>query len=76
MCIRDRLYDFARSNPRPEEWLREKASWFSLPQDCQAEALPWLKEIKKSIALVIAGARTALSQALVLCQEDVYKRQG
>lgn len=64
-----RLYDFARSNPRPEEWLQEKASWFSWPQDCQAEALPWLKEIKKSIALVIAGARTALSQALVLCQE-------
>jgi ATP-dependent helicase/nuclease subunit A len=63
-----RLYDFSRSNPEPESWLREKAARFDLPPGVKIDDLYWTEEIKGAILLELGAARFALDRALTLCR--------
>ena len=60
------LYDYARSQPRPWDWLEGLAGNFS--QDNQSlDSLPWIKEIKQDMVNVMDEAVWLLRQAEITC---------
>ncbi|MBO2943269.1 UvrD-helicase domain-containing protein [Paenibacillus sp. F411] len=58
-----RLYDFSRSHPWPDEWLRDTAAAFSLKDTAALGATPWVKSILADARLALAGAASLLEQA-------------
>lgn len=58
-----RLYDFARSHPWPEDWLRQSAEAFMLPDVSALEQSGWVTGILADTALSLNGAYSLLSQA-------------
>lgn len=63
-----KLYDFSRSNPEPERWLKEKAARFDLPPEIKIDNLYWAREIKAAILLELEAVRFMLERALSLCR--------
>ncbi|WP_179037989.1 UvrD-helicase domain-containing protein [Paenibacillus sp. URB8-2] len=57
-----RLHDFARSHPWPEEWLRETAAGFSLPDTEALSRTPWVRSILEEAALALAAAASQLER--------------
>ncbi|CAM4523100.1 MAG: helicase-exonuclease AddAB subunit AddA [Paenibacillus macerans] len=61
-----RLYEFSRSHPWPEGWLRQASAAFSAPDAAALENTPWVASILADTALTLGGAKGLLSQAKAL----------
>lgn len=57
-----RLHDYARSHPWPEQWLRDTAADFSLPDTDSLGRTPWVLSILQEAKLTLAGAASQLIQ--------------
>ncbi|MDO3409161.1 helicase-exonuclease AddAB subunit AddA [Saccharibacillus sp. CPCC 101409] len=63
-----RLYDFARSHPWPEHWLREAAAEFDCPDiETLGESI-WARSLTDGAASVLAGTENLLVRAFELAE--------
>ncbi|XEC96808.1 helicase-exonuclease AddAB subunit AddA [Paenibacillus tarimensis] len=60
------LYDFSRSHPWPDEWLRETAAAFRVSTAEHLGGTEWAVSLGADVRLALGGARTMLEQALDL----------
>ncbi|WP_433619971.1 helicase-exonuclease AddAB subunit AddA [Paenibacillus cellulositrophicus] len=58
-----RLYDFSRSHSWPDQWLRNMAESFLLPDTASLGESQWVKSILQDAKLALAGAEGLLEQA-------------
>ncbi|WP_314001202.1 UvrD-helicase domain-containing protein [uncultured Paenibacillus sp.] len=58
------LYDFSRSHPWPELWLREAAAAFDVPDAGALEQSEWVRCLKGDVRLALEGAAALLEQAM------------
>jgi len=63
------LYDFSRSHPWPELWLREAASAFGTADAEALGASDWVRGLRTDIRLSLDGAEAVLLQALELTRQ-------
>lgn len=61
-----KLYDFSRSNPWPDHWLRETAAKFRFTSDASLSDTEWVEAAKSDVHLTLVGAAGLLEQALEL----------
>jgi ATP-dependent helicase/nuclease subunit A len=61
-----KLYDFSRSNPWPDHWLRETAAKFRFAADASLSDTEWVEAAKADVRLSLVGAAGLLEQALEL----------
>lgn len=59
-----RLYDFSRSHPSPDQWLRRMAESFHE----QGDKLPWLDSLQEDVLLELQGSSALLREALRLAR--------
>ncbi|MCA1056418.1 helicase-exonuclease AddAB subunit AddA [Rossellomorea aquimaris] len=59
-----KLYDFSRSHPDPDEWLRELSSMYSIDEDTMIDDLPLIGTLKMDIRLQLDGAKKLLERAM------------
>lgn len=57
-----RLHDFARSHPWPEQWLRDTAADFAQPDTESLAQTPWVRSILAEAELALEGAASQLLQ--------------
>ncbi|MEI7028189.1 UvrD-helicase domain-containing protein [Paenibacillus sp. y28] len=60
------LYEFSRSHPWPDVWLREMAAQFA-PDSGADKRLGWLDSLRQDVALELEGVSALVEQALELC---------
>jgi ATP-dependent helicase/nuclease subunit A len=60
------LYEFARSNPWPEQWLKDVAQYFNVGEGEDIDSLPWIQNIKLGLKLELEGVADTLQSALKL----------
>lgn len=70
-----RLYDFSRSQPEPNEWLRAQAEAFSLSID-ELEESPWVRSLLAQARRLITGALELTEQALTFCDASMEGYAG
>lgn len=58
-----RLYDFSRSHPWPDEWLRATASEFQVPDTGELGRTAWVRSILADARLALSGAAGLIEQA-------------
>ncbi|MFS0727510.1 helicase-exonuclease AddAB subunit AddA [Paenibacillus sp. 1P07SE] len=58
------LYDFSRSHPWPDHWLRETAAAFKIPDVETLGRSDWVGAIAEEAALALSGAREMLASAV------------
>ncbi|SET65973.1 DNA helicase/exodeoxyribonuclease V, subunit A [Paenibacillus sp. NFR01] len=58
-----RLHDFARSHPWPEQWLRDTAATFAVPDLEALGGTVWVRSMLQDAALTLDGAAAQLRQA-------------
>ncbi|KAB2337165.1 helicase-exonuclease AddAB subunit AddA [Cytobacillus depressus] len=63
--IRD-LYDFARSNPSPNQYLDSIIEMYNVNEETKIEQLPFIKALSEDIDLQLNGAKQLLDQGLEL----------
>lgn len=63
-----RLYNFARTHPWPEFWLKQVLAAYKNHEVKNFDELPWVRALKKSLALEIKGAIREAEEALTLAQ--------
>ncbi|GFN30328.1 helicase-exonuclease AddAB subunit AddA [Paenibacillus xylaniclasticus] len=61
-----KLYDFSRSHPWPDHWLRQMAAAFRLPSEATLSGTEWVAAAKADVRLSLLGAAGLLEQALDL----------
>lgn len=61
-----KLYDFSRSHPNPEKWLRGLPQMYDISEESEIDALPFMEPLKIDIKLQLQGARTLFHKALEL----------
>ncbi|WP_127533005.1 helicase-exonuclease AddAB subunit AddA [Paenibacillus kobensis] len=61
-----KLYDFSRSHPWPDHWLRGMAAKFLLPAEAPLSGTEWVEAAKADVRLSLFGAAGLLEQALNL----------
>ncbi|GMK40077.1 ATP-dependent helicase/nuclease subunit A [Paenibacillus sp. CCS19] len=61
-----KLYDFSRSNPWPDHWLRETAAKFRIAEESSLGDSEWVEAAKADVHLTLIGAAGLLEQALEL----------
>ncbi|MBD3917948.1 helicase-exonuclease AddAB subunit AddA [Paenibacillus sp. PR3] len=61
-----KLYDFSRSNPWPDHWLRETAARFRAAEASSLGSSEWVEAAKADVHLSLIGAVGLLEQALEL----------
>lgn len=66
LALIQRLYDFSRSHPWPEEWLKQAASAFMAPDVETLENSSWVNSILADTALTLSGVAGLLAQAIAL----------
>lgn len=65
-----KLYDFAMSNPFPEEWLLERKQDYALPENGVAfEKLDWVRGMLQEAAKRLEGCAEQLALARRICEE-------
>lgn len=65
-----KLYDFAMSNPFPEEWLAARKEDYALAESVpEFEGLAWVQELMEETALTLQGIIDQYSQCIALCEE-------
>ncbi|WP_027091139.1 UvrD-helicase domain-containing protein [Cohnella thermotolerans] len=57
------LYDFARSHPWPEWWLRETAARFRVESAAELADTEWVDSMRQDVTLALEGARQLLQTA-------------
>jgi len=57
------LYDFARSHPWPEDWLRDTARSFDVGGEEALTASPWVQSMRADVLLALSGAAALLRSA-------------
>lgn len=70
--IVSRLYDFAMSNPFPEEWLEQRRGDYSTPaaeEGARFEELPWVRELLEETARLVRDCAEKLREAQRICEE-------
>ncbi|PKM82696.1 MAG: helicase-exonuclease AddAB subunit AddA [Firmicutes bacterium HGW-Firmicutes-14] len=60
-----KLLDFARSNPWPEEWLKNLPENYNCTEGVPLEELPWGRTILDFVSIQLAGCRSRLERGLV-----------
>ncbi|MBP2241116.1 ATP-dependent helicase/nuclease subunit A [Cytobacillus eiseniae] len=63
--IRD-LYDFARSNPLPEQYLDSIVQMYDVNESMKVEELPFIQPVIQDIDLQLQGAKQFIEQAMAL----------
>jgi len=58
-----KLYDFARSQPWPEHWLRECARRFAEADPGRLSASPWAEDMRREALIALEGACSLLAAA-------------
>ncbi|WP_136606559.1 helicase-exonuclease AddAB subunit AddA [Paenibacillus dokdonensis] len=58
-----KLYDFSRSHAWPDQWLRDTASAFVVPDTASLGKTAWVQSILQDARLALAGAEGLLNQA-------------
>lgn len=66
MDIIHELYDFARSNPDPKEYLHRVASMYEMASVSSIDELPFIEPLLFDVKLQLEGAKAMLNQALEL----------
>lgn len=61
-----KLYDFSRSHPWPEHWLRQAAGAFRAEDTAALESSPWVTGILADTSIALDGAAELLRQAKAL----------
>ena len=61
-----RLYEFARSNPWPEYWLRSIEQNFKIDKDKEIDSLIWIDNLKMGIEIELESVLDSLKRALAL----------
>lgn len=64
-----RLYDFSRSHPWPDRWLRTTAADFLVSDTAALGSTGWVQSIMADAALALSGAAGLLQQARVLAAQ-------
>lgn len=65
-----KLYDFAMSNPFPEEWLEQRREDYRLPQGEETfEELLWVRELFSESSRILQGCADTLQGVQKLCEE-------
>lgn len=66
-----KLYDFAMSNPFPEEWLEQRKQDYCLPQDGEGdfESVGWVHSMMEETVRRLRGCREQLQAAEHVCEE-------
>ena len=64
-----RLYDFARSYPFPEKWLRKAAEDYAPENLAAAEETNWMQFATEDIQKTLLGCAEHLKKALAVCEE-------
>ncbi|MBY0012753.1 helicase-exonuclease AddAB subunit AddA [Paenibacillus typhae] len=62
-ALLQRLHDFSRSHPWPDQWLRDTAADFALPDTESLGGTPWVQSILAEAKLTLDGAASQLLQA-------------
>ncbi|MDI3533895.1 MAG: ATP-dependent helicase/nuclease subunit [Thermosediminibacterales bacterium] len=63
-----KLYEFAQSNPWPEDWLRQAAKKFKVSKDTDLDSLDWSKSIIEDLKIELDGMQNLLLTALKLAE--------
>lgn len=63
-----KLYDFSRSHPWPDDWLRKMASAFAVSDTATLGQSLWVESIIQDAKLSLAGAAGLLHQAITLAK--------
>ncbi|MGF7046088.1 ATP-dependent helicase/nuclease subunit A [Paenibacillus sp. DS2015] len=63
-----KLYDFSRSHPWPDDWLRKMASAFTVSDTATLGQSLWVESIIQDAKLSLAGAAGLLHQAITLAK--------
>lgn len=61
-----KLYDFSRSHPNPERWLRDLTEMYDISEEADIDSLSIADPLKVDIGLQLQGARTLFQRALDL----------
>ena len=64
-----RLYDFARSHPEPDQWLLNMASMYDVETPEQFYAQKWFQVLARDVRLELVGIQALLKRAADLAQE-------
>ncbi len=65
--IVNRLYDFAKSHPHPEEWLSRLPQLYDVNEETtNIDDLPFMKELKFDIELQLEGAEALVNELLTI----------
>ncbi|MER3125640.1 helicase-exonuclease AddAB subunit AddA [Bacillus pumilus] len=64
-----RIYEFSRSHPSPEQWMRAFLSLYDVDAQTKVEELPFYPYIKEDLSLVLRSCQELLEQALTLSKE-------
>lgn len=65
-----RMYSFADQHPWPEEWLKEVAEIYNVPDDCKEEDLPWLTMLKEEVMEQFTAWKKDIERAIVIASES------
>ncbi|MFD2333837.1 UvrD-helicase domain-containing protein [Cohnella sp. GCM10020058] len=57
------LYDFSRSHPWPDAWLRETADSFDIGTEAELASSPWVQSMRADVLLALSGAAGLLRSA-------------
>lgn len=64
-----KLYDFAMSNPFPEEWLYERKEDYTLVDSGSFSQLDWVKKLMDSVSMSLQSMLDQISHCIHLCEE-------
>lgn len=64
-----RIYEFSRSHPSPEQWMRAFLSLYDVDVQTKVEQLPFYPYIKEDLSLVFRSCLELLERALALSKE-------
>ncbi|WP_240546343.1 UvrD-helicase domain-containing protein [Paenibacillus artemisiicola] len=64
-----KLYDFARSHPWPNAWLRQTAASFRVGDAAELGRSEWVASLGAVVALTLQGAQSLLGQALDIARQ-------
>ncbi|MBO8165063.1 MAG: helicase-exonuclease AddAB subunit AddA [Brevibacillus sp.] len=62
------LYDFSRSHPDPNGWLKQAAAMFEVEETASLDDLPWTHSLLTIVRLELRRALSALERALELAE--------
>lgn len=65
----EKIYDFSRSHPKPEQWLDDMAARYDVADHVNIDDLPWVRELLENMEMQLEGLKELLEQAEALTYE-------